>query len=94
MEEAQGRFGGVSKSLEMEATIEEVSHTNMERVVTMLGKTNQFNLTTHRHSRGHVETMLASPGSVARPCDYVISSAIKESSPSCSRFVVTMRQRW
>jgi FkbH-like protein len=53
------------KSLEMEATIEEVGPSNMERVVTMLGKTNQFNLTTHRHSRGHVETMLASPGSIA-----------------------------
>jgi FkbH-like protein len=53
------------KSLEMEATIDEVGPANIERVVTMLGKTNQFNLTTHRHSRGHVETMLASPGSIA-----------------------------
>jgi FkbH-like protein len=53
------------KSLEMEAAIEEVGPSNMERVVTMLGKTNQFNLTTHCHSHGHVETMLASPGSIA-----------------------------
>ena len=53
------------KSLEMEATIEEIGPSNMERVVTMLGKTNQFNLTTRRHSRAQVQTMLASPGSIA-----------------------------
>jgi FkbH-like protein len=53
------------KSLEMEVTIEEIGPSNMERVVTMLGKTNQFNLTTRRHSRAQVQTMLASPGSIA-----------------------------
>ena len=31
----------------------------------MLGKTNQFNMTTRRHSRAHVQTMLDSPGSIA-----------------------------
>jgi FkbH-like protein len=30
----------------------------------MLGKTNQFNLTTRRHSRAEVQTMLTSPGSI------------------------------
>src|SRR5207249_5278412 len=53
---------GFLKSLEMEATIEEIGPSNMERVVTMLGKTNQFNLTTRRHSRAQVQTMLQSPG--------------------------------
>jgi FkbH-like protein len=53
------------KSLEMEATIQEIGSSNMERVVTMLGKTNQFNLTTRRHSRAQVQTMLTSPGSIA-----------------------------
>ena len=52
-------------SLEMEVTIEEIGPSNMERVVTMLGKTNQFNLTTRRHSRAQVQTMLESPGSIA-----------------------------
>jgi FkbH-like protein len=52
------------KSLEMEATIEEIGPPNMERVVTMLGKTNQFNLTTRRHSRAHVQAMLDLPGSI------------------------------
>lgn len=53
------------KSLQMEATVEEVNLSNMERVVTMLGKTNQFNLTTRRHSRAQVQTILALPGSIA-----------------------------
>jgi FkbH-like protein len=37
----------------------------MERVVAMLGKTNQFNLTTRRHSRAQVQAMLELPGSIA-----------------------------
>ena len=61
----QGDLEAFLKSLEMEATIEEIGPSNMERVVTMLGKTNQFNLTTRRHSRAQVQTMLASPGSIA-----------------------------
>jgi FkbH-like protein len=58
-------LGAFLRSLEMQATIEEIGPSNMERVVTMLGKTNQFNLTTRRHSRAQVQTMLASPGSIA-----------------------------
>jgi FkbH-like protein len=53
------------KSLEMEAIIEEIGPSNMERVVTMLGKTNQFNLTTRRHSRAQVQAMLQLAGSIA-----------------------------
>jgi len=53
------------KSLEMEVTIEDIGPSNMERVVTMVGKTNQFNLTTRRHSRTQVQTMLESTGSIA-----------------------------
>jgi len=53
------------KSLEMEATIEEIGSSNMERVVAMLGKTNQFNLTTRRHSRAQVQSMLELSGSIA-----------------------------
>src|SRR2546423_7683846 len=61
----QDDLQGFLKSLKMEATIEEIGPSNMERVVTMLGKTNQFNLTTRRHSRAQIQTMLASPGSIA-----------------------------
>jgi FkbH-like protein len=53
------------KSLEMDVTIEEIGPSNMERVVTMLGKTNQFNLTTRRHSRAQLQSMLESSGSIA-----------------------------
>jgi len=53
------------KSLEMDVTIEEIGPSNMERVVTMLGKTNQFNLTTRRHSRVQLQSILESPGSIA-----------------------------
>ncbi len=53
------------KSLEIEATIEEIGSSNVERVVTMLGKTNQFNLTTRRHSRTQVQAMLQTPGAIA-----------------------------
>src|SRR5437762_10175145 len=52
------------KRLEMEASIEEIGPPNMERVVTMLGKTNQFNLTTRRHSRAQVQSILDLPGSI------------------------------
>jgi FkbH-like protein len=53
------------KSLEIKVTIEKVGTANLDRVVTMLGKTNQFNLTTRRHSRAQVQSMLELPGSIA-----------------------------
>ena len=52
------------KSLEMQAAIEEISAVNLDRVVIMLGKTNQFNVTTRRHSRSQVQAMLNVPGSI------------------------------
>jgi FkbH-like protein len=64
VEAHQDDLEGFLKSLEMEATIEEIGPSNMERVVTMLGKTNQFNLTTRRHGRGQVQAMLELPGSI------------------------------
>ena len=48
----------------MEATIEELGSENMERAVAMIGKTNQFNLTTRRHSRAQVQAILGAPGSI------------------------------
>jgi FkbH-like protein len=63
-ESHEGDLEAFLKSLEMEATIEEIGPWNMERVVTMLGKTNQFNLTTRRHSRAQVQAMLELPGSI------------------------------
>jgi FkbH-like protein len=60
------------KSLEMEATIEEIGPSNIDRALAMIGKTNQFNLTTRRHSRAQLQAMLEAPGSIAlalRLCD-------------------------
>ncbi len=48
------------RSLGMEAAIEEIGPANMERVVSMLGKTNQFNLTTRRHSHAELQRLLES----------------------------------
>jgi FkbH-like protein len=48
----------------MEATVEEIGPANLDRVVAMLGKTNQFNLTTRRHSRAEVQAILELPGTI------------------------------
>jgi FkbH-like protein len=53
------------QSLEMKATIEPIGPHNLDRVVTLLAKTNQFNLTTRRHTRAQVQVMLNLPGSIA-----------------------------
>jgi FkbH-like protein len=58
-------LGAFLESLEMAATIEQVNGSNLERVATMLGKTNQFNLTTRRHSRAEIQQLAGKPGSIA-----------------------------
>lgn len=51
-------------SLAMRAAVEEIDERNLDRVVDLITKTNQFNLTTRRHSRAAVEAMVSSPRSV------------------------------
>ena len=51
-------------SLVMKASVEPVNEANLDRVVDLITKTNQFNLTTRRHSRAAVEQMIATPRSV------------------------------
>ena len=65
VEAHHGDLQSFLQSLEMEAIIERVESSNLERVVTLVGKTNQFNLTTRRHSRTKVQAMLESPGTIA-----------------------------
>ncbi|MEP7071998.1 MAG: HAD-IIIC family phosphatase [Verrucomicrobiota bacterium] len=55
---------GFLRSLEMQVLIEQVGDSNLERVVSMLQKTNQFNLTTRRHSRVQVQAMVDQPRAV------------------------------
>jgi len=58
-------LGAFLKSLEMEVTIEHIGPSNIDRALAMIGKTNQFNLTTRRHSRAELQTMLDVYGSIA-----------------------------
>jgi len=52
------------RSLEMTAEVRPIDDAEMPRVVQLLGKTNQFNLTTRRHTAEDVAKMLADPRSV------------------------------
>ena len=49
-------------SLEMVADVREFDEADLPRVVQLLGKTNQFNLTTRRHSREDVLELVGRPG--------------------------------
>jgi FkbH-like protein len=51
-------------SLEMLGDVRDVDEADMQRVVQLLGKTNQFNLTTRRHTAEDVRAMLADPGAI------------------------------
>ncbi len=52
------------RSLEMTAEVRPIDEAEMPRVVQLLGKTNQFNLTTRRHTAEDVARMLADPRSI------------------------------
>lgn len=51
-------------SLEMRAEVQPVNASNLDRVVDLITKTNQFNLTTRRHARPTVEGMAGTERSV------------------------------
>jgi FkbH-like protein len=61
----QDDLEGFLKSLEMAAVIEPVGPGNLDRVANLLAKTNQFNLTTRRHSRAEVARLAEAAGSIA-----------------------------
>jgi FkbH-like protein len=52
------------RSLEMLADVRDIDEADLLRVVQLLGKTNQFNLTTRRHSREDVLRLLAARDSI------------------------------
>ncbi len=63
----QERFASVEEflgSLEMVAQVGEVDATTQARVVQLIGKTNQFNLTTRRHSEAVIAELAQEPASV------------------------------
>ncbi len=55
-------LGDYLKFLDMTASLEPVNGSNLERVVQLLAKTNQFNLTTRRYGAAEVERLAALPG--------------------------------
>ena len=52
------------RSLEMRADVREIDEADLMRVVQLLAKTNQFNLTTRRHTREEVQRLLALSGAI------------------------------
>jgi FkbH-like protein len=65
--ECQQSFGNLSdylRSLEMSAVVRPIDEADLERVVQLLSKTNQFNLTTRRHSSAELLAILETPRSV------------------------------
>jgi len=51
-------------SLHMLGDVRQVEEADLDRVVQLIGKTNQFNLTTRRHTRDEVIAILKRPGSI------------------------------
>jgi FkbH-like protein len=64
LESSAGSMEEYLDSLQMVADVREIGDEDMPRVVQLLGKTNQFNLTTRRHSEAQVREMLAMPMSL------------------------------
>jgi FkbH-like protein len=65
--DAQSSFANMDdylKSLTMTGDVRTIDEADLPRVVQLLGKTNQFNLTTRRHGLETVQEMLARPRSI------------------------------
>ena len=58
-EQSFDSLDGYLQSLDMRADIRAIDEVDLDRVVQLIGKTNQFNLTTRRHSTSKVTQMLA-----------------------------------
>jgi len=61
-EEAAGSVEAYLETLQMVADVRDLDESDMERAVQLLGKTNQFNLTTRRHTAEAVRKMLSRKG--------------------------------
>jgi FkbH-like protein len=60
----EGNIEEFLSSLELRAELQPVQNANIDRVVQMLGKTNQFNVTTRRHRLEDIQLMISRPGAV------------------------------
>jgi len=61
---AGGSIEGYLASLEMQGEVTTIAGPDLDRVVQLIGKTNQFNLTTRRHTREEVVGLLDRPRSI------------------------------
>jgi FkbH-like protein len=64
LEQSVGSLEELWTSLNMAAVIAPFDEFNLPRIVQLIGKTNQFNLTTRRHSPTQVEALMQEPGCV------------------------------
>ena len=84
--ECQQSFGNLTdylRSLEMTAVVRPVDDADLERVVQLLSKTNQFNLTTRRHCARSCWPCSRRRGRSASACGCGTNSAIMGSWPWC-----------
>jgi len=64
--EAFGSTEDYLRSLQLRGTIAPIDARTLPRVAQLVGKTNQFNLTTRRHGAAEIEAMLEQPGAIGR----------------------------
>ncbi len=61
LQTATGSLTDYLRQLRMEATLRPFNDADLDRIVQLINKTNQFNLTTRRYSREEVKALMASP---------------------------------
>jgi FkbH-like protein len=64
MKQAAGSLEEMWEALDMNATIEPFDEMSLPRVLQLIGKTNQFNLTTRRHGLSEIDAFMRNPGCV------------------------------
>jgi FkbH-like protein len=64
LEENAGSIEDFYRSLQMQAVVEPFDDMHLPRIVQLLGKTNQFNLTTRRHGESQVRSFMNDPDCV------------------------------
>ncbi len=64
LQQSAGSMEDYLRSLEMRADVRAIDEADLMRVVQLLAKTNQFNLTTRRHTREEVQQLLALPNAI------------------------------
>jgi FkbH-like protein len=64
LEKSAGSLEELWESLEMTATIAPFDELNLPRIVQLIGKTNQFNLTTRRYGQAQLEAFMQDPDCV------------------------------